>query len=195
VTKTCKKNPKYINYEAPHYNFLEYDLYPQDKIAPTYYKAPEVYGEESYGYVPETYKKQKEYPVGYGGEYNDYYAEPMKVKPRYPTKEVKTYDKQVVKKTQLQPSRYESAPVDHHLVPAYEKPQYNKPKYAPKRPKKQNYGSDVYETPYAPKSKSQYPKQKYAEPKYEAVKTNYYPTATKAPYDYSVDYSCKSCGY
>ena len=54
VTKTCKKNPKYIDYEAPHYNFLEYDLYPQEKIAPTYYKAPEVYGEESYGYVPET---------------------------------------------------------------------------------------------------------------------------------------------
>jgi len=34
---------------------LEYDVQPQEKILPTYYKAPKVYGEESYGYIPESY--------------------------------------------------------------------------------------------------------------------------------------------
>jgi len=116
----------------------------------------------------------------------------MKVRPRYPTKEVKTYNKNVIQKTQLQPSQYKSETVDYDLVPRYEKAQYNKPRYAPPRPKYERPATDLYEVDYAPKSKHVAYKQSYSAPKYEAVKTNYYPTATKAPYG-KADYGCKTC--
>lgn len=196
VSQTCKHNPYYVDYEAPHYDFMEYDVKPQEKILPTYYKAPEVYGEESYGYYPESYDnhyEERSYPVGKkGAEYNDYYAEPMKVRPRYPTKEVQTYDKNVVQRTKLQPSQYKSEDVHYDLVPKYEKAQYHKPRYAPERPKYERQATDLYEVDYAPKSKHVAYKKSYGAPKYEAVKTNYYPTATKAPYG-KVDYGCQSC--
>lgn len=153
-------------------------------------------GEESYGYVPESYDyEQKEYPVGYGGHYDDYDAKPMKVLPRYPKEQVQTYNHQVVKKTKLQPSRWESEPAQHKLVPDYEPAVYHKPKYAPERPKKAGYGTDLYEAKYAPKTHERYAEQKYAKPAYKAVETNYYPTVTPAPYDYSKSYGCSSCGY
>ena len=196
MSKTCKHNPEYVDYHAPHYDFLEYEVHPQEKIVPTYYKAPCVHGEESYGYVPETYDyEHKEYPVGHGGEYYDYEAKPMKVRPRYPTEPVKTYNRQVVKETHLQPSKYEAEPVHHELHPDYEPAVYEKPKYGPARPKKTGYGKDLHEAKYAPTSEEHYAEKKYAKPQYKAVETNYYPTVTKAPYDYSVDYSCKTCGY
>jgi len=192
VTKTAKYNPDYVDYHAPHYNFYEYEPEAPVKVLPTYYKAPKVYGEEAYGYIEEPkYVEKHEYPVAYGDEYHDdYYVEPMYVKERHPVKKVQTYGKQVVKKTKLQPNRYESAPVDHHLVPAYEKAKYHKPRYSAPRPKKVNYGHDVHETPYAPKSRSYKTYETYAKPSYKAVETKYAPSYTKAPVNYDYKLGC-----
>lgn len=195
MTKTCKYDPEYHPYYAPEHDFLEYNPEHPTVIKPTYYKAPEVYGEESYGYVDTPYEKKRSYPVGKkGAYYDDHYAEPMKVRPRYPTEPVQTYNRQVVEKVELQPARYAKKQAKHSLVPAYEKAEYYKPKYGPPRKDYPEYGHEIAETPYAPKSKAYYPEKKYGGAK-RAVQTDYYPTYDKAPVDYSVDYACDSCGY
>ena len=192
VTKTCKKDPYYVPYEGPHYNFYEYEPKEPVKILPTYYEAPTVKGEKSYGYIPEPkYVDIKEYPVG-KGYYDDYDAKPMKVVPRYPTETVQTYNAQVIEKTKLQPSKFKAATVHHDLVPAYEKAVYEKPKYGPPRKDYPEVGHDIIEKPYQPKMKHYQPKKQYGG-KEIAIDTDYYPTVTKVPKDYLL--GCKTCKY
>lgn len=194
VTKSAKHDPEYIPYHAPHYDFLEYEPEAPVEVLPTYYKAPKVYGEESYGYIPEPeYVEKKEYPINRKGY--DYYvdAEPMAVLPRYPKKPVQTYSQNPVEKTQLQADQYAAGEVHHELYPASEHVDYHEPMYGPPRPEPKRTGGDLRAKEYAPESQQLKYKRSYKQPQYAAVQTKYGPQVTKSPY--TTEAACATCYY
>lgn len=67
----------------------------------------------------------------------------MAVLPRYPVRQVQTYDSNVIKKTQLQPNQYEQVAVEYDLVPAFEENVWTEPRYTDPRPQEQGYGTAV----------------------------------------------------
>lgn len=140
---TVKDNPETPEYVAPQYNFLEYDVKEPTKIHSTYYEAPVVYGEHTWGSLA----NEREYTpidwdIGYSGEYNGVY-DPMAVLPRYPAKQVQTYDQNVIRETQLQPHQYEQVKAEHALSPKFEENMWTEPIYTDPRIPNQHWGTQV----------------------------------------------------
>lgn len=117
----------------------------------------------------------------------------MQVLPRYPQEPVRSYDRQVIKETQLQPSQWNADPQDYALTPKFEAVEYKQPEYV-HREKPVKMGQHYHEQKAAPTSQDRYYEQKYASPEYRNVETNYNPTVTPAPYN-NYDYGCDTCSY
>ena len=150
MTESKAVTPRYVDYEGPHHEFLEYELLDHTKVLPTYYEPGERVGEKTWGYVPEPEYVHEE-PVDWYYE-PPYYKEPV-THDLYPMYYDQTYSKQSYAHTDLPaPEIYEDV-FEADLYPKYEDVHYDGPRYREAEPKEQGYRKDYHVTTPIGKSK------------------------------------------
>jgi hypothetical protein len=118
--------PSYIDYEAPEYEFTEYNLPYRAEVKPTYYKPGKRIGEKSFGYKPQPDWIVEEIPDLY---YQPPYYKHPDTRDLMPLYVDQTYTESLMAETQLSPPSFSEIEYEQDLIPRFEDNDWSAPKY------------------------------------------------------------------